>query len=163
MILFAENGLVKAIPVSAQPPGTPTNLVVLARLSSVKLTWGAAARAAKYRVYRNGSLLAETTERTIRDLGAAVGQTYAYTVQAVDTYGQRGTPTVAVNGFVNPATNHAPNISVKTWPATLATDGTTIVRVNAEDIDAQVLAMTLGVNAGSLASTTDPSVWTYTP
>lgn len=162
-IILLSDGTVRAIPSTANPPSTPTGLTVTPHISSVKVQWNPVSGAASYFVYRNGGAVTQTSQRTFRDLNATVGQTYTYAVQAVDQYGQRSVVSSTVSAFVDPASNVAPVVEVTSWPTTAPTDGVTVLRVNASDADAQTLALSLGVDAGTLTATSDPSVWYYTP
>jgi hypothetical protein len=164
IILLAQNNAVKAIPLSATAPATPTGLTVTPRLSSTRVVWNTAARASQYRVFRDGSLVKTTTALSWRDLTATtLSHTYSYVVQAVDVYGQRSQPSAAVTGFIDPALNVAPTVTVKAWPPTYPSNGRTYLRVNAADANGQTLTLALGVSAGSIVATDDPSIWIYTP
>lgn len=162
-IIMLSNGTVRAIPLGALPPATPTGLAVLARLSSVRVTWAAAAGAYQYAVYRNGVQIALIFGLSYRDSAITVSSTYSYQVQAVDFYGQRSGWTPSVTAFIDPATNSDPVLSIRSWPAVLPTDGKAILRVNTRDVDAQILAVSLDVDVGTIEETNDPSVWIYTP
>lgn len=154
------NGTIRAIPVDTPDPVPPTGLAATATVSVVRLTWTAASTpGATYWVYRNGSEVGSTTATSYRDLTVTVNQHYTYQVQTRDPYGQRSALTTAVAAFTDPALNTPPVVHVTTWPAVIYPDAVTIVRVCGVDVDAQSLAYTLGVNAGSLTSTPDPSVW----
>lgn len=164
LIMFA-NGDVRAVPVGAVAPAVPTGLAATPRLSSVRVTWNAAPLAARYVLYRSpGGILSEqVTATSFRDLNITPSSTYVYQVQAVDAYGQRSAVSAGVSAFIDPALNVAPTIDVRCWPSVLPTNGRGILRVNARDANAQVLALSLGVDVGTIAPTSDPSVWTYTP
>lgn len=163
LIMFAD-GTVRAIPVSTVDPEPPTGVAVVARLSSVRVTWTASVTPnVTYRVYRNGVLVATTTTLSYRDTNIATGSTYSYVLVTVDAYGLVSDPTVAVTGFVDPATNHAPTITVTAWPPIHPTNGQSILRVCATDVDVQALTLALSVDEGSVTPTDDPSVWIYTP
>jgi hypothetical protein len=164
VILLAQGNAVKAIPASADAPALPTGLAVIAKLSSVRIHWTAAARASQYRLFKDGVLLTTTSGLSYRDRAIAVSHTYQYVVQAVDGYGQRSQPTAPVSAFIDPALNVAPVVDdVVSWPPVVPSSGRSILRVNAHDANAHALALALGVSAGSIAATDDPSVWIYTP
>lgn len=154
---------VLAIPVSATPPVTPTGLNVIPRLSSVRVNWNSAAGASSYVLRRDGTPIITTSLTTYRDLNVELDDTYLYTVQAVDGYGQRSAISAAVSAYIDPALNVAPTVEVLTYPATFPTDGKTLIRVNARDANAQELELDLGVDTGTITATDDPSVWIYEP
>jgi hypothetical protein len=159
-IIMLSNGSVIAIPESAVPPIAPTGLAAIARLTSVSLSWNAATGATSYIIRRDGVQVATTSNRTYRDLAIVSGNTYSYTVASVDTYAQRSPASAPVTAYIDPTLNVAPtNMSVTCWPTPIPTDGPAFIRVNATEPDLQILAFTLGVDAGSLSSTADPSVW----
>jgi hypothetical protein len=162
LIMFS-NGTVRAIPFSTPDPSAPTGVQVTAKLSSVRLTWTAVAGAAQYAIFRNGTQTATSTVAAYRDINIAVGSTYSYQVQTLDAYGQRSPLTSAVTAFIDPASNSAPTVTVRAWPTTFPTNGKTLLRVNASDVDAQTLALALSVDTGNLAATSDPAIWIYTP
>lgn len=166
LILFS-NGTVKAIPVATPDPLPATNLNAVAAVASVTLTWTAATLPTSgktYRVYRDGVLVATTSNVTYRDNAVVTGNTYSYTVVTVDAYGQVSAATSAATAFVDPALNQPPVVtSVTAWPPAHFTDGKTLIRVNASDLDGQALSLELGVDSGFLEPTDDPSVWYYTP
>jgi hypothetical protein len=159
-IVMLSNGTVTAVPVTAVAPDTPTGLTVIVKLTSVTVNWPAAARATSYVVRRNGTQVATTTSRTYRDLTTVMGNTYSYTVASVDQYKQQSPASAPITAFLDPSLNNEPiSVSVTCWPLPIPTDGPAIIRVNAVELDVQVIAYTLGVDAGSLTSTQDPSVW----
>jgi hypothetical protein len=158
-IVFAD-GTDKWIPFSAQPPATPAAPAVAIRLSSVKLTWPAASGASSYAIFRDGSRIATTSSRVYRDINVTAGSTYSYRVQAADSYGQPSPLSPVTAAFVDPAINAAPTADIRVWPTTVPTGGTAIVRVNSFDVDVHTLAFQLDADAGQLAPTDDPSVWT---
>jgi hypothetical protein len=160
-VLFS-NGTVKAVPVSVTPPAAPAFSSSSAGASLVTLGWGAVAGAALYMVYRNGQWLATTTNLSYRDRTGTTGQTYIYTVAAVNSYGMHSAQSAPVSLFLDPALNATPVTKVTVWPAMLPTSGSAIIRVNATDADAQNLALALNVSSGSIRPTQDPSVWILT-
>jgi len=164
LILF-EDGTVRAIPASTVDPTPPTGLAVEAHLSSVRLTWAAATAPTSgrtYVVYRDGVQIGTTAGLSFRDISIASGATYSYRVRTQDAYGQQSSLTSPVSAFIDPATNSAPAVTVTSWPLAAPTNGRTLLRVAASDVDAQSLALTLGVDDGTIVPTDDPSVWIYT-
>jgi hypothetical protein len=157
--LLFSNGTVRAVPASATAPPTPANLAAVASASAAKLTWNVSAGATRYIIYRNGAQLATTTGTSYRDSVGVSGGTFTYRVAAVNGYDMYSPLSATVSAYLDPALNIPPTVAITTWPATIPTTGRCIVRVNAVDADAQALALTLNVSAGSLQPTTDPSVW----
>lgn len=153
-LVWFGDGTVKAIPFSAEPPATPTDLATDVHLTSVKLTWTAATRADHYRVYRDDVYLSDATGTSYRDTSIAISETYTYTLRAVDQYGEWSDLSSGADAFIDPSLNSPPTIAVTQWGPYL--------RVNASDVDAQILALTLDVDAGTLSVTDDPSVWRLT-
>lgn len=161
-IIMLSNGTVRAIPVDAVAPATPAGFTADARLTSVTLSWTPSSGAASYVIQRDGVQLGTTTSSSYRDRTVLAGATYAYRVAALDQYGQQSPFTVPVSAFINPALNSVPVVEVTAWPPQINPSGTTILRVNADDVDAQVLALQLNVSAGLLQPTADRSVWLLT-
>lgn len=162
-VILLSDGTVRAIPIDAEPPDIPTGLATVARLSSVSISWNAAARASTYVVYRGGSEIARASSASYRDIHITSGSTYNYSVQSVDQYGQRSAITSTVSAFIDPSLNVAPTVLVKAWPPAFSSSGKTVLRVNARDANAQVLALELDVDVGTITPTADPSIWIYTP
>jgi hypothetical protein len=162
LIMFSD-GRTRAIPITATNPGIPTGFARTVRVNSVKLTWTAGAGATSYIVYRNGGPYVTVTDTAYRDRNVTVGETYTYAVRSVSPYELRSAITTDLTAFIDPALNIAPTVEVRTWPATVAAGNRAVVRVNAIDADAQLLADTLNVDVGTLIATADPSVWNLVP
>lgn len=164
-IIMLSNGTVRAIPAGALPPDVPSGLARTVRLTSVTLTWLAAARAQSYAVMRNGVQIATTFALKYRDTTVVLSGNYSYTVASIDPYGQRSAPSSPVTAFIDPAINVAPTIAIRAWPTTFPSNGKTLIRVCAADADAQSLTLALAKTAGTgtLTPTDDPSIWTYAP
>lgn len=161
-LLRMQDGSVKAIPVTATAPPAPTGLAVDVHLSYVIFSWQSVSGATQYQVYRDGSLVSTISGTSYLDENITVGQTYQYTVIAVNTHGMWSTTPTAVPAFINPAINSAPTIaSITVWPTNPRPNEKVYVHVNAVDVDVQELATTLGVSAGSLQATFDPSTWVW--
>lgn len=161
-IIMLSNGSVFAIPFDAVPPDKPTGLAASVRLTSVNLTWTPAARATSYIIRRNGVELGSTWNLSYRDINIVAGNTYTYTVSSVDQYKQRSPASDPVSAFIDIALNVAPtNVVIRCWPLPIPTDGPALIRVNGRDVDVQEIAYTLGVDAGSLAPTADPTIWVF--
>lgn len=161
-IIALSNGTVKAIPRDAAVPAAPAAPVVTSGAVLVRVTWNSVPGADHYEVYRNGIRLAISSGTRYLDLVGAPNTDYAYTVATFDSYGQRSVQSPATIGRFDATLNVAPIVQVKTWPTTIPTTGTVVVRVAARDVDAQTMAMALGVDSGILRPTSDPSVWLYT-
>jgi hypothetical protein len=168
-IILFDNGTMRGIPVLTPEPNLATDLAATPRLSSVRLNWTAAETIpglyVTYRIFKNGVQVATTDLTSWRDKNILAGSTYTYALQTVDTYGQVSAVTDAVSAFVDPALNTAPRVSITAYPAVAPTNGITILRVHADDDDAQTLILNLVPDSGSgtLTATDDPSVWHYTP
>lgn len=161
-LIMLSNGSVFAIPYAAVPPTAPTGLVATVRLTSVSLNWAAVAGAVNYSINRDGVPIGTTSDRRYRDTTITLSHTYSYTVSSIDTYRQRSPASSPVTAFIDPVINVAPtNMLITCWPTPIPTDGPAIIRVNAREIDVQTIAFTLGVDAGSLTATADPSVWVF--
>lgn len=75
---------------STAAPSVPTGLAATAGDTQVSLSWNGSASSvgiAGYRVFRNGSQVAQVTSTTDTDTGLTDGVTYSYAVAAVDTSG----------------------------------------------------------------------------
>jgi hypothetical protein len=161
-LIMLSSGTVRAIPYGAVPPAMPTSLSAQARLTSVTLSWIAVSGASSYVIRRDGIQIGTSNTNSFRDRTVLAGATYAYRVAALDQYDQQSAFTASANAFINPALNSAPTVEITTWPPQVNPSGVTIIRVNASDADAQVLALQLNVSAGSLQPTADRSVWLLT-
>jgi hypothetical protein len=162
-IIMLADGTVRAIPFDTPVPAMPTGVTATARLSSVRVAWTPAPTGAVYIVTRGGVEVTRTDNSSYRDLAITPGSTYTYQVQTIDAYGQRSPITSPVTAFIDPALNVAPTVTVRAWPASFPTNGRTVLRVNAGDVNAQALALALNIDAGTLTATGDPSVWIYGP
>ncbi|HJW01363.1 MAG TPA: hypothetical protein VJ617_19915 [Arthrobacter sp.] len=161
-IIALSDGTVKAIPRDAAVPAAPSGLTVTSGATMVRLRWDAVPNAAYYQVFRNNVPLAAAASGRFLDNTGLANTEYSYSVATYDNYGQRSVVSAPAFGTFNPALNVAPIVEVRTWPTTIPTSGTVVVRVTSRDADAQNLAMALGVDSGSIRPTTDPSVWLYT-
>jgi chitodextrinase len=77
------------------PPSAPTNLqATAASASAIDLSWTApgGGSAVGYRVYRDGSPVADPTGTSYRDSGLSAFTEYTYTVTARDAVGQESAP-----------------------------------------------------------------------
>lgn len=162
-IIMFSDGTVRAIPDTATAPALPTGLARTIRINSVRLTWTASSGATQYDVHRNGAHYATAATTSYRDMAVTVGETYTYAVQAISADGLRSAVTATVSAFIDPALNVAPTVEIRTWPATIALGNRAIIRVNATDVDGQVLANLLSTDVGTLVATADPTVWMLEP
>jgi chitodextrinase len=93
----------------------PAGLVAQAVSSSqVSLSWTANPRAASYRVYRGGSLIASQAGVTYGDSGLTASTQYSYSVTCVGADGQEGAATSAVTA----TTLAAPDVTAPSVPGT---------------------------------------------
>jgi hypothetical protein len=164
LIMFS-NGNVRAVPVATPDPVAPLNLDGTPGLSSVRLTWDAplTGSVGSYAIWRDGVQIGTNSARNYRDTGVVVGNTYEYTVQTIDPYGQRSDQSDPFEAFIDPALNVAPTVTVTSWPPAAPSNGRTYVRVCASDANAQTLTLALECDEGTLVATDDPSIWLYTP
>ena len=106
-------GPIEVRTLSTEAPDPPTGLSAMAvGESSVELTWDPHPDEDTldgYRVYRDGSLVAETAGTSYRDDGLAAFTTYVYTVTAVGEDGDESSPS-------EPATVTTPDLSPPTVP-----------------------------------------------
>lgn len=162
LLVFSDR-TVKAVPSSAVFPAAPTGLAVTPRLSFVTLTWNAVSGASSYRIYRNGSFLLTSSLTQIRDgNNIVVNSTYTYHVIAVNSYDMWSPSSSTIQAFISPSLNVAPVFeSITIWPTNPRPNDKVYVRVNGHDVDSQILAVTLGVDEGSLTSTVDPTTWIW--
>jgi len=96
------------------PPGNPspfgtsascyTDLTVTpVSPSSMALAWQRSATASRYRVYRNGIYIAETTQNSYFDTGLLSGTVYCYQIRMVDAAGNESSFTGTVCNSTNMA------------------------------------------------------------
>jgi hypothetical protein len=109
------------------------------------------------------ALLNSTTSLSYRDTNIVVDNTYEYRISTVDQYGQispRSDPVFATTAL---SLNNAPtDVEIRVWPTPIPTDGPAFIRVNANEIDIQIMSFLLNVDAGSIRATNDPSLWIIT-
>ncbi len=89
---FTETTRTATIRIDKTPPTSPATITASATsTTSVGVTWSASTDAlsgvARYDVYRDGVLIGSTTGLTYSDTGLTAGQSYAYSVRAVDVAG----------------------------------------------------------------------------
>jgi hypothetical protein len=160
VVLFAD-GRTRAVPAGATAPPMPTGLSAAPSINSVSLAWSGSAF--QYVVFRNGAQLTIVNHPGYTDAAVTVGETYTYAVQAVDSYGLRSGITTNISVTIDPSLNTPPTIDIRAWPTSVALGNRCIIRVNATDLDAQTLALALGVDVGSLIPHADPSIWILNP
>lgn len=161
-LIAMQDGSVKAVPLNATAPATPTGFTDEIHLTFVKFTWQLVTGAVSYRFYRDGTLLATPTTTKYTDSTVQVSNTYSYTLVAVNQYGMWSAATAPLSVFIDPALNSAPVLAgITIWPASPKPNDIVYVRVNASDFDEQQLALTLGVDVGTLTPTFDPSTWIW--
>lgn len=84
-----------------EPPGVPPSLSGSAPNSAtVNLSWGAATDnvgVVSYRVFRNGTEIGTTTQRTYSDTGRSGSTAYSYVVRAYDKAGNASAPSNTLN------------------------------------------------------------------
>ncbi|SFC17473.1 fibronectin type 3 domain-containing protein [Klenkia taihuensis] len=92
---------VSATPTDLTPPGTPTMLLAERGDGQVTLSWAANPEpdVASYRLLRDGVEVATipVSSRGYTDTGLVNDRTYRYSLVAVDTHGNRSTPTAQIN------------------------------------------------------------------
>jgi chitodextrinase len=96
-------------PPDISPPSAPGIPSATANAAGVQLTWGAAGDdvgVAAYQVWRDGTLIGQTTGLTYQDPAVSPATTYGYSVAAVDAAGNTG-PAVTVR-VTTPAADHPP-------------------------------------------------------
>ena len=80
---------------------TPTNFNVTIEGRNAILTWNAVANAASYSIYRDGLLIANTTNTNYTDSNLSYG-TYAYYIKSRDTNGAASAPTSTITVAIEP-------------------------------------------------------------
>ena len=80
---------------------TPTNFSVTKEGRNAILSWTAVSNASAYSIYRNGTLITNTTNTTYTDSDLAYG-TYAYYVKSVDSNGAKSSPTSTITIAIEP-------------------------------------------------------------
>jgi hypothetical protein len=161
-LIAMQDGSVKAVPLSATAPDTPTGLTGDVHLTFVTVSWQAATGATSYRIYRDGVLIGTTGNRSFTDSTVQVNNTYSYTLIAVNQYGMWSAQSAAYQAAIDASLNSAPVITdITVWPANPKPNDKVYVHVNVRDVDTQQLAVTLGVDAGSLTTTFDPTTWIW--
>jgi hypothetical protein len=159
MLLVRDDQSIIAVPADVTRPAPPTGIIVVVKMSYVRLTWTGSFGSAIYYLYRDGVLLGTTGGTSYRDETIQVGPLYTYTLRAANNYGMRGAVSAPVTAQAHPSDNSAPVVQISVWPAVHQPGQKQVVRVAAVDVDAQTIALTLNASAGSLEATADPSVW----
>ena len=80
---------------------TPTNFNVTTEGRNAILTWNAVSNAASYSIYRDGLLIANTTNTNYTDSNLSYG-TYAYYIKSRDTNGAASSPTSTITVAIEP-------------------------------------------------------------
>lgn len=161
-LLALDDGTVRAIPMDAVAPAAPANLEADIHLVFLTISWDAVPDVVHYRVYRNNAFVTTTTDTSHLDITIEVDETYQYTVVAVNQHGIWGPASSPLSAYIDPELNTAPAIGdITVWPENPHPNDKVYVRVNTSDVDAQVLAVMLGVDEGVLFPTDDPSKWIW--
>ena len=84
-------------PFEPMPQDTPTGLQINNGNGQVILSWQSVPDAASYKVYRDGDLLINTTSTSYTDTNVINGQTYTYTITAVNNDGE-SPPSAPITG-----------------------------------------------------------------
>jgi hypothetical protein len=162
-IIVFSNGTIRAVPVGAFSPPTPTGLARVIFVSRIALSWNATPGASQYVVYRNGLQIATTASTQYTDWDVVSGGNYSYQIRAKNIYEQQSGLTTAVTATITPDDNVAPEVSVSLWPPVAVPGQKQIVRVCGYDLDGQSLVFDLtATTGGTLEPTNDPSVWLLT-
>jgi hypothetical protein len=162
-IIVFSDGTIRAVPVNAFAPATPTGLARTVYVSRVALTWAATSGASQYVVYRNGIQIAVTSVPHYTDWDVIAGGNYSYQIRAKNVYNQQSGLTAAVSASITPDDNIDPEVSVTLWPPVAIPGQKQIVRVCGLDVDGQSLIFSLAATTGgTLEPTNDPSVWLLT-
>ncbi len=80
---------------------TPTNFNVTIEGRNAILTWNAVSNAASYSIYRDGLLIANTTNTNYTDSNLSYGS-YAYYVKSLDSNGAKSSPTTTITVTIEP-------------------------------------------------------------
>lgn len=161
-LIALPDGSVRAVPQNATAPAAPTNVAADIHLSFLTLSWQASTGATEYRIYKDNTFLTSVTTTSYVDGAVQLSSTYQYYVIAVNVYGMWSQPSQTISAFIDPALNSAPTLtSITVWPSDPLPNDVVYVHINASDVDTQQLAMTLGVDVGSLSATSDPSTWIW--
>lgn len=161
-LLAMPDGTITAVPADATAPAAPTNLVLDIHLVFLTLAWDAVDTATQYRIYRNDAFVTTVSGTSYLDESVTVNNTYTYRVVAVNTHGMWSAQSDPAVAFIDPGLNAVPVLSsITVWPTNPRPNEKIYVHVNASDVDAQELAVTLGVDTGSLQATHDPTTWIW--
>ncbi|WP_433796576.1 hypothetical protein [Actinoplanes sp. CA-252034] len=96
----------------AIPPNAPTGLRAVAGNTEVTLTWDMPLpSAARYRVYRNGTRVAEVPASPARDGALDNDTAYEYRVTALDARGVESAPSATVTARPAPPAEDAPSVT----------------------------------------------------
>ena len=90
------------VTVPLEPPAAPTGLAASVSHGVVSMSWNAAAKATGYRLYRDGTLLADQTGTGYTDNVGAAGE-YAYTLIAYNDDGDSPEATLTVTVVLPPS------------------------------------------------------------
>ena len=101
-------------------PDTPGNFTATASNGVITLSWSTSAGASGYRLYRDGALIADTTELSYSD-AVEFGATYSYQVVAYNSGGDSSAATVSISTPPNAPTDflaaNADNVVTLSWSA----------------------------------------------
>ncbi|WP_328803644.1 carbohydrate binding domain-containing protein [Paenibacillus puerhi] len=104
---------------SDQPPTAPSNVQVSSTTaSSVSLSWSASTDdrgVVKYEIYRDNAYIGEATGVSYTDQSVIAERTYAYTIRAVDTIGQKSAFSSPVSVKVGGGGGGQPTPSSFSW------------------------------------------------
>jgi chitodextrinase len=147
-----------AAPADTVPPTAPAGIRVSAPGErQVVITWDAATDdvgVAAYEVVRDGAVVARVAGRAVTDSGLSPGQSYCYSVRALDAAGN-------ASPAAGPACAATPDLTPPTAPAAVAAaaDGEHAVRVRweASADDVGVTAYELLRDGRVVSTSTDPS------
>ncbi|MDR7161861.1 fibronectin type III domain-containing protein [Arthrobacter sp. BE255] len=142
-------------------PSTPANLSSPSKTTTtVALAWDAATDnvgVTGYRVYRNGTQVADQPGRTYTDSGLSPATAYTYTVRAYDAATNLSNPSTSLTVTTNAQTGGIQRQGMSTLVNTTATTSHTISKP-ASAAEGQVCVASLAINGSTVSAA--PTGWT---
>lgn len=145
------------VTVPLEPPAAPTGLAASVSQGVVSLSWDSTAKATGYRLYRDGTLLADQTGTGYTDNIGAAGE-YAYTLIAYNDDGDSPEATLTVTVVLPPSVPAELRMTARTrttislaWDAVSGAEGYRLYRGGVQ------------IYSGTVSSYTDTGLSTETP
>jgi fibronectin type 3 domain-containing protein len=95
-----DSGILKNMPTQLTPPNAPTTLTIAqANTTSIQLTWSSVSNVTGYKIFRDGTQIAQSSTTTYSDTPTP-GIQYTYTVKSYNSDGESSSSSPSATGYI---------------------------------------------------------------